>query len=300
MKSILILGDCHSNGDNCWDHVIRNNPDLFNEWSLTSYGQHEDLLEWYEKNTTKTLVDKSQMLKSALEYLSQQEKSVAWPVHLQNDYIIFNNSKNGNHCGRYLIQLKDHINKYGKPDLILISNYHWSRVFNEFTVDNQLYNFLSSVLVLELEWTEELGYSKKVLEKRKQEFINDNSKGPNFLREKTNKYHDELIKEIKQRNIPFAHCLFDNNVFTSIDKHIDLTHISSKYWKFNDTENDMIGQNRSYRKKKIKKLRDKGYHNQDLNCTSLGIRVHSKIKFESQKTIADLVRPFIEDCFKVF
>tara|TARA_B100001057_G_scaffold155535_1_gene155779 strand:+ start:1576 stop:2499 length:924 start_codon:yes stop_codon:yes gene_type:complete len=301
MKSILILGDCHSNGNNCFDYIIQNDPNIMSEWSLRSYGRYDKLIEWYEKNTTETVIDKTQLVKSALKYLTLREKSVAWPSHLQNDYNIFNRSVNGNHCGRYRIQLKDHIDKNDKPDLILITDYHWSHVFTEFTEDNQYHTFLSSTNTPQMEWTEDLGYSKKVLAKRKQEFIDDYSKGPNFLREKTNQHHDELIKDIKQANIPFAHCLFEPRMLNKVDNHIDLTRITLKYRPFWQT--DLVGQNRSNRKKNIKKLREEGYHNDELNryqphslnSESKPMAVNSQIKMKSQKEIADRVRPLIED-----
>jgi hypothetical protein len=155
--------------------------------------------------------------------------------------------------------LKDHINKNGKPDLVLITDYHSSHVFSEFTIDNHEYNFLSSPSVLN-EWTEQKTYPKEIHLVRQEEFIKDRDRGEQFLREKTKKHHDQLIEELKQYDVPFAHCLFEGAELDNIERHIDLTDSISKYKDGNN------------------------------------VGVHSKNKFDCQKEIADKVRPLIEDC----
>ena len=92
-------------------------------------------------------------------------------------------------------------------------------------------------------------------------------------------------------------------MFNKIDNHIDLTRITLQYRPFWQT--DLIGQNRSNRRKNIKKLRDEGYHNHELNryqphglnFESETMAVNSQIKMNSQKEIANKIQPFIEECF---
>jgi len=200
-----------------------------------------------------------QLVEQALKYLSQREKIVAWPTYLEDEYKVFNRSLNGNHCGRYRIQLKDHIDKNGKPDLVLITDYHSGHVFSEFTIDNHDYNFLSSPSVLN-EWTEQKTYPKEIHLARQEEFIKDRDRGEEFLREKTKKHHDQLIEELRNNDIPFAHCIFEGGELDIIERHIDLIDSISRYKDGNN------------------------------------VGVHSKNKFDCQKEIADRVRPLIEDC----
>ena len=231
-----------------------------------------------------------QLIEQAIKYLTQHEKSIAWPTYLEDEYKVFNRSLNGNHCGRYRIQLKDHINKNGKPDLVLITDYHSSHVFSEFTIDNHDYNFLSSASVLD-DWTNVKNYPKEIQSVRQEEFINDRDRGKKFLREKTNKYHKELIKEIRNNDIPFAHCIFEGRELDNIECQIDLTDITSQY----RIPEEVI--NRNEYRKNIKRLRAEGYHDEEIqDSKDQAMGVHSKIKLKYQKEIADRVRPLIEDC----
>ena len=197
MKSILILGDCHSNGNACINHIINNDPNDVSEWSIRFNKEYTNLVKWYMAQPNREPVPEDQLVEQALTYLTQQERMSAWPTYLEDEYKVFNRSLLGNHCGRYRIQLKDHINKNGKPDLVLITDYHSQHVFSEFTVNGHEYNFLSSPSVLD-EWTDAKNYPKEIHSVRREEFINDQNRGEEFLREKTNKYHKELIKEIKK------------------------------------------------------------------------------------------------------
>jgi hypothetical protein len=259
MKSILILGDCHSNGNACINHIINDDPNDVSEWSIRFNKEYYNLIKWYMAQPDREPILAEQLVEQALKYLTQHEKLIAWPIYLKDEYKVFNRSTNGNHCGRYRIQLKDHINKNGKPDLVLITDYHSSHVFSEFTIDNHEYNFLSSPSVLN-EWTEQKTYPKEIHLVRQEEFIKDRDRGEQFLREKTKKHHDQLIEELKQYDVPFAHCLFEGAELDNIERHIDLTDSISKYKDGNN------------------------------------VGVHSKNKFDCQKEIADKVRPLIEDC----
>jgi len=292
MKSILILGDCHSNGNACINHIINNDPNDVSEWSIRFNKEYTNLVKWYMGQPNREPVPEDQLVEQAFKYLTQQERMSAWPTYLEDEYKVFNRSLLGNHCGRYRIQLKDHINKNGKPDLVLITDYHSQHVFSEFTVNGHEYNFLSSPSVLD-EWTNAKNYPKEIHLVRREEFIKDRDRGKKFLREKTNKHHKELIEEIRNNDIPFAHCIFEGGELDNIDRQIDLTDITSRY---RIKSEEVISRNQY--KKNIKKIQAEYHQEKIFNIKDMVAvqGVHSKFKFKYQKEIADRVRPLIEDC----
>lgn len=296
MKSILILGDCNSTGNGSMDHIINNDPNHMSEWSIRFNKEYTNLIKWYKAQPNSEPVPEDvpedQLAEKALNYLTQQERISSWPAYLEDEYKVFNRSLLGNHCGRYRIQLKDHIDKNGKPDLILITDYHPTHIFSEFTVDNHAYNFLSSPSVLD-EWTNAKNYPKEIHLVRQTEYINDRDRGEEFLREKTNKYHKELITEIKNNNIPFAHCIFEGEELDNIERHVDLTDITSRY-RIKSVDQTVI--NRKQFRKNIKKLKAEFHQAKIFDIKDVTTGANSKIKSKYQKEIADRVRLLIEDC----
>ena len=78
MKSILILGDCFSNGSGCLNHIINNDPEDVSEWSIRFYKQYANLLKWYMAQADRRQVSAEQLIDHALKYLNRREKALSF------------------------------------------------------------------------------------------------------------------------------------------------------------------------------------------------------------------------------
>ena len=258
MKSILILGDCLSNGSGCLNHVINNDPEDVSEWSIRFYKEYANLLKWYMSQPDRKEVSAEQLIDHALKYLNKREKALSWPSLL--DYEVFNRSIDGNHSARYRIQLQDHISKNGKPDLILLTDYSWTHIFTYITHEKQKHHFLSSPSVLTTDWKQDIGYPKKVHDRRQSEYQREMQLGQSYVTRKANKHHRKLLQDIQKLDVPCRHLIFEGNLFQDYGIALDLTDITRR-------------------------------------CRPLpnSVAIKAKTKLESQKEIADRVKPLIED-----
>ena len=258
MKSILILGDCFSNGSGCLNHIINNDPEDVSEWSIRFYKQYANLLKWYMAQADRRQVSAEQLIDHALKYLNRREKALSWPTML--DYEIFNRSIDGNHSARYRIQLNDHLDKHGKPDLILLSDYSWTHIFTYFTYQGHKYHFLSSPSVLKQEWTDSLGYPIEVHRRRQSEYQREMAQGQSYVTRKANRHHRKLLDDIDRLGVPYRHLIFEGNLFEDYGASVDLTDITERCRPVPDS-----------------------------------VAIKAKTKLESQKEIAGRVRLLIED-----
>ena len=119
MKTVLILGDCQSNGNNCLAHQVFDDSDRLQTWSLRYHQQSATVLEWINKNFPEFRP------KSDLEiwkFFRQQELAVSWPSLLQRAQVT-NLSINGAHFIGYHGRFKKYIAQHGIPDHVIVTDY---------------------------------------------------------------------------------------------------------------------------------------------------------------------------------
>ena len=124
MKTILILGDCQSNGNNCLaDEIIGNKePRTF---SLRYHKKINPVLQWCVKH--KDFASHIDSLESNVwKFVRKKEMDLAWPSMI--DANVINLSFNGAHFFGHCRRLTNWIKTNGTPDLVLITDYEFSHL----------------------------------------------------------------------------------------------------------------------------------------------------------------------------
>jgi len=137
MKTILVLGDCQSNGNNCladqitgveiprtfslhyhnnsaWrDHILSDNFDLVFKWAL--------------KQKDFPSCDIKELRSKIWEYIRKKEMHIAWPSLIDNANVV-NLSVNGAHFLGHCFRLKKYLKDNPPPDLIIITDYEFNHI----------------------------------------------------------------------------------------------------------------------------------------------------------------------------
>jgi len=223
MKTILILGDCQSNGNNCLSDEIMGDtqPRTF---SLRYHKQIKPALQWCLKQND--FVGHLDSLESkAWKFVRHKEMSLAWPSMI-NGYVTnlsFNGAHFFGHCRRLINWLR--INN--RPDLVLVTDYEFSHLSYSVMYQGRKHHFESLTVT----------NSDPTLEKLRQETLQKT-----FLRDR--KWHARfhrrsfklLIKILKNYNIDYAvvrfgQCRENNHVeFENfLNEYIDCTDLRKTY-----------------------------------------------------------------------
>ena len=145
IMKILVLGDCQSNGNNCLaDQVLEENSPR--TWSLRFHKNFPQALKWYLKHSIKNKVTDpitTKNIESAVwTYLRQQELNCSWP-NLLNGRVV-NRSLNGAHFVGYHKRLLQYLDKHGRPDRVLVTDFTFPHIASSFKYQGKRYVFEKS------------------------------------------------------------------------------------------------------------------------------------------------------------
>lgn len=154
MNSILVLGDCQSNGNNCLaDDILEDKAPR--TWSLRYHKQFGAAFKWYLKhriaNNIRGELPKGDFEFAVWAYIREQELKLAWP-NLLSGFTVYNRSLNGAHFVGYQWRLRQHIEKFGKPDHVLITDFTFPHIASTFKFRGQRYVFEKSPNYGNTEW----------------------------------------------------------------------------------------------------------------------------------------------------
>lgn len=297
--SLVVLGDCATNGNNTMGFKIFQDPDLTISFSVPYHfvqGEHaiqwylkkrknsaqreklnlsqlkgiaiqefvkefkvkhndvnkfqdDYLRNWYLEETGLTLNDfeSDQHLKTAaLKHLKKKDLENSWVNLLDyNQEKVYNYAVNGNHFGNYLVRIRKHVEEYGKPDLVLITDYDADHIFTNIKYQGKRYTALMSDRYLYMEYDDNSTYPKEVYDLRRKRYIYEKSKTQDYLDRKSRRYQRLLEKYLENENINYKYILYhDHNLQFVKDKDfIDLRPICQS-WRADSTgEAYLAGEN---------------------------------------------------------
>ena len=154
MNSILILGDCQSNGNNCLADEILNDS-APRTWSLRYHKEFGSAFKWFLKhriaNNVRDELPKGNLESAVWSYIREQELKTAWP-NLLSIPTVTNRSLNGAHFVGYQWRLKRHLEQFGKPDHVLITDFTFPHIVSAFKFNGKQYLFEKSPNYGDNEW----------------------------------------------------------------------------------------------------------------------------------------------------
>ena len=168
-KSLVILGDCASNGANCIAGEVTGNKDVRVSYSLQYHNQYSDILKWYLKKRKEvkytTPISMQLLQHESLKAYRQREMEVSWPSLLECK--TYNYSWNGNTFQGYLSDIKNHIVLHGKPDLVAITCYTPNHVYVRVNSNKEKYNGIVHQTWIDRPYNKDtMSYSKAIYDKK--------------------------------------------------------------------------------------------------------------------------------------
>lgn len=150
---ILVLGDCQSNGNNCLaDDVLGENT--LRTWSLRYHKTFPQAFKWYLKhriqNNIKDPIPSGDIESAVWLYLREQELKIAWPSLLEGDVV--NRSLNGAHFIGYHKRLLQYMERVGKPDCVIVTDFTFPHIVSSFKHNGKRYVFEKSPNYGDVEW----------------------------------------------------------------------------------------------------------------------------------------------------
>lgn len=246
MKTILILGDCQSNGNNCLsDEIIGNKePRTF---SLRYHKKIKSALQWCLKQND--FVGNLNSLESNVwKFVRYKEMSLAWPSMINGNVV--NLSFNGAHFFGHCRRLINWIDSNNAPDFVLITDYEFSHLSYSVMYQGSKHYFESLTVV----------NSNTALERLRQEklqktFLHDREWHKRFHR----RSFKLLIKILNKHNIDYAvvrfgQCRENNHVEFEkfLVDYIDCTDLRKTYTV--DDDNFDFGAELAEPKKNMQKI----------------------------------------------
>lgn len=236
MRTILILGDCQSNGNNCLAHVIRNDSSPMT-WSLKFHNEFRNVFKWYlqhrKANGVTEAMPTGNIEQVVWNYLWEQEKKEAWPTYLNIPNVV-NVSLNGGHFIGHHNRLRKYLAENPKPDHVLITDYTFSHIAHSFKWLGNRYVF-ERENYKDSEWNPDR-YPVEVHKRRLENIAFQKSQSRDWhIRRHRNGYH-MLIKTLNHLDIKWSTIRFGdpNPINTSIfasfmDPGIDCVNFASQY-----------------------------------------------------------------------
>lgn len=228
MKTIVVLGDCQSNGNNCLAHQIIESPRL-HTWSLRFHKEFQPVFKWYLKHKI-AHNDRTPMPNNNLEgvvwhYFWEQELAVSWPFLLDANVINF--SKNGAHFIGYHHRLKKYLKDNPAPDHIIITDYTFSHQATSFRFNNRRYLFERETYIAS-EWNAN-DYPEAVHLKRLAGVDKQKKESHNRKLRKHRLAFKMLIKFIESQNIPYTLVRFNSEFDEFMPREVDCTSLYNQY-----------------------------------------------------------------------
>lgn len=248
MTDIVLLGDCSSNGNNALAHEVTGDPDLKMTFSLQYHNLFDAINKWFlEKRKQGEFreyqIDHPYQIQGfALKALREKQKQIAWPSLLPYD--VTNYSVNGNHFSNYVLRLKQHVEEFGKPNFLLITDYSVNHKFIRFRYNNQYYKFLATNYGNRREpdqpfHTSVIDYPREVFDIEQKRRKTENNKTDEQCMRKSRRSFRVLMRLVDQLNIPFATINFHQEYSDIMHEYDCLDLIQyRKDWHVNGNEFD--------------------------------------------------------------
>jgi hypothetical protein len=236
MNTVIILGDCQSNGNNCLAHEILsdNSP---RTWSLKFHNEFRSVFKWYLQHRkfagVREPMPAGQIESVVWNYYWEQEKREAWPSLLDIPNVV-NFSKNGAHFIGHHYRLKKYLETNSKPDHVLITDYTFSHIVHSFKWQGKRYLFERENYV-DSEWNPS-AYPLEVHQRRLKGIQFQKSQSREWQIRRHRKGFDMLVKFLKFHNIDYSIVRFGDprkeNTLAFDDimgRQIDCTHLFQQY-----------------------------------------------------------------------
>lgn len=241
--TVLVIGDCLSNGNNCYGHIVYNDPATVLTFSLQYHKKYVDVAKWFlQKRKQNKLSDHilaEDLANVAYKGLRAEEKNHSWPNQLENCNVV-NLSLNGNHFGNYLIQLKSFLKQRGKPELILLTDHTASHMFVYFTYNGTKYNFFCEPHAqhqvynpLQHKYPEQVHHIKIQCIKRQLKYRDT------YQERKCYRYLKLLRKFIEQQDISYKFVLLRTSNQKYFEQPIDLTDLRKQWAGENEYQGEL-------------------------------------------------------------
>lgn len=243
--NILTLGDCASNGNNTFGHLVYNEPDIILTYSLQFYKKYDDTLNWVVNNKILHFDDGISLEEKhdiSVKKYRTEEKKISWPSLLP--YNTDNLSLNGNHYGNYIKQLEKYCENVKKPDIVLITDYSPSHMFIYFTDRGKKYKFLTEADMVKEQYNKTKHNFPEHVHRKKRYFIQkQNSYRPSYQKNKNRRYFSLLVEKLNQLKIDyfFVSLRKENKTFDHPSKVIDLSGVRDQ-WSVGDESNREFGE----------------------------------------------------------
>ena len=223
MKTVLILGDCQSNGNNCLSDQILLNQ-LPRTFSLRYHQKTQEAVKWAMQQTD-FASSANNLLSDVWKYIRHKEMSYSWTQQL--DANVVNLSFNGAHFFGHCRRLKNYIDLHGIPDLVIVTDYEFAHLSYSVRHNNEKYYFDSLTT----------GHQDSTVEMlRQQKLETTYNKSRNWHLKFHRRSFNLLIQILKFYNIDyklvrFGQCNKNNEqVFSSfMFDYIDCSYIRKKY-----------------------------------------------------------------------
>jgi len=214
---------------------IKNNYDV----KYKNYNE-KTFINWFLKETKRQPSEHNQDLLLAKQYLYQQELNKSWPNLLPFD--VTNLSIASNHYGNYIIQIIDYIEKFGKPDCVLLCDMytpqrHQGRWIH-FKYKNKRHSYILFDRYLKKTYASDLPYSKKVFELKQKHYKKQKNFTQNSIDRRAIRYCKLLENFLNKNSIKYRFVLsrHDERKFFSHNEYIDITSFTNQWYVKNDNE----------------------------------------------------------------
>jgi hypothetical protein len=220
MKTVLVLGDCQSNGNNCLAHQIFDDPTRLQTWSLRYHQQAAIVSTWFKEKHPEF---KPNLDLEIWKFLRQQELAIAWPNLLQRAQVT-NLSINGAHFIGHHSRLKKYIDQNNIPDHVIITDYAPSHQVCAFKHNSQY--------VTELTFSPMPAHDEFIKNKIRGRFKYQDQQSSDWHWRRHQKSFRMLMQCVNHYKIPYTVVVFggheiDLHRFMSAD--VDCTDIHNEY-----------------------------------------------------------------------
>ena len=251
MNNTLLVGDCIATGFNCLMHeIIQEETVVMSD--LQRFTKFEQpIVKWFlQKNKDK--INFEEIVDKAYAYKRQYEINVAWPSYFKNpikNLAVFGETYEG-----MLIKTKQYIAEYGKPNLIIITDFTESHHGNYVNLNNKEYYVKRDRQLLDepqKTWPNDVYNIFK--EKVKEELQYDST----YHYKKHQKELESVIEYLTKNNLNYKFCIFrewTKKIVNNID-YIDCIFLTERY----------------------------------ITNANNGEEVDTKIKYQTQKLIANYI-----------
>tara|TARA_R110000823_G_C15809093_1_gene488005 strand:+ start:53 stop:886 length:834 start_codon:yes stop_codon:yes gene_type:complete len=241
-KTLVILGDCASNGANCIASEVTNDNEVRVSYSLQYHNQHEQIIKWYLKQRQlgkyKNPISINLLQHESLKAYRQSEMEVSWPSHLECK--TYNYSWNGNTFQGNLIDIKSHIASHGKPNLVAITCYSPDHVYVRVNNNTEKYSGIVHQSWIDKPYNADtMSYSEAIYNKKQTQGKKQLASSQTYLNRKAYHAWYWLTKFLKTNNIDYfciryRHPIVDDRVNVAYDlfeteKMLDIRELHDVY-----------------------------------------------------------------------